>query len=77
MELATMFGTYSDMPDLVDSSDGFTFDETNEQSLVDVFNCIATLSKEQLMQMSRAAVERISRFTPEIWAQQVVNLLKI
>lgn len=65
------------MPDLVDSSDGFTFDETNEQSLVDVFNCIATLSKEQLMQMSRAAVERISRFTPEIWAQQVVNLLKI
>ena len=65
------------MPDLVDSSDGFTFDETNEQSLVDVFNCIATLSKEQLMQMSRASVERISRFTPEIWAQQVVNLLKI
>ena len=65
------------MPDLVDSSDGFTFDETNEQSLVDVFNCIATLSDEQLMQMSRAAVERISNFTPEIWAEQVVKLLKI
>ena len=65
------------MPDLVDSSDGFTFDENNELSLVEVFNRISTLSPDELNKMSRAAVERISHFTPEIWAEQVVKLLKI
>ena len=64
------------MPDLVDGN-GYTFDETSEESLIQVFNQVDALSVEQLNAMSRRSIEIIKNFTPEIWAEQVVKLLKI
>ncbi|MBP5501861.1 MAG: glycosyltransferase family 4 protein [Bacteroidales bacterium] len=64
------------MPDLVDGN-GYTFDETSEESLIQAFNQVDALSVEQLNAMSRRSIEIIKNFTPEIWAQQVIKLLKI
>lgn len=64
------------LPDLVDGN-GFSFDENSMESLIGVFNQIDALSADELLKMSRRSVEIIKNFTPDIWAEQVVRLLKI
>lgn len=65
------------MPDLVDNTNGFVFDETNEKQLIEVFDKISSLNSNELKEMSNCSLKIIKNYTPEIWAQKAKELLKI
>ncbi|MCQ2975745.1 MAG: glycosyltransferase family 4 protein [Bacteroidales bacterium] len=62
-------------PDLVSNKNGFIFNSSNINSMIDCFDKISELSEPQLIEMSNQSLKTISDYTPKIWAENLLNLL--
>ena len=64
-------------PDLVTDKNGFVFDSFDTDSIKNCFDKISKLSDEQLVMMSDESKKIIENFTPEVWANKLLELLEI
>lgn len=64
-------------PDLVQATNGWVFDANDKASLENVFTNLSLLSLEQLIQKGQSSQEIIANYTPEIWAENLLNVLGV
>lgn len=61
-------------PDLVGPENGFIFDASREDKLVDLLNKVAAFTDQEFNDMGIKGREKISKFTPKVWT---ANFLKL
>lgn len=62
------------LPDLVTPDNGWSFDETNQQELINIFNSIAEMDLAELNKMGNKSSELIKLFTPYTWANSICDM---
>jgi 1,2-diacylglycerol 3-alpha-glucosyltransferase len=64
-------------PDLLDNSNGLLFytqPSAEGQSLLATLNRLASITEEEMLAMGEASREKIKQFSPETWAQSIIQL---
>jgi len=61
-------------PDLCSTSNGFSFDANDEDSIVETFLKISRTTIEQRQEMGKKSKQRITLFSPETWAKSFLHL---
>lgn len=61
-------------PDLVDSSNGFTFEANNQTNLEAVLDAISATNEKEREQMGNESKRKIGAFSPETWAKSFLQL---
>jgi glycosyltransferase involved in cell wall biosynthesis len=62
------------VPELVQKTNGLTFDAANKDSLVETLNHFSSVSNQELKTMGEASRKIIQDFTPQTWANSIVEL---
>jgi len=61
---------------LINGYNGYLFDAGNSNSLLDKMNMISSLSKKELIQMSKNSYRISEKITPHTSANNLLSLLK-
>lgn len=63
-------------PDLLDETNGWVFDATNQESLVSILNKLSETNDNELRLKGNCSIKIISDYSPETWAENVKTLFQ-